>query len=228
MSIKDNLERLKQELPEGVQLIAVSKYHTVEEVMEAYDAGQRVFGENRVQELMEKQPLLPDDIEWHLIGTLQRNKVKYIVPFVHTIHSVDSEKLLLEIEKQCIKQGREHLRVLLQIHISGEETKHGFSLDELQALLEGEVLKSLNHVEIIGLMGMGSLTDDAQVVEKEFSEMQALFTKLKEGVFAGQESFKELSMGMSQDYPIALRHGTTYIRLGTAIFGAPRKSSKSN
>lgn len=223
MSIKENLERLREELPKDVQLIAVSKYHTVEEIMEAYDAGQRVFGENRVQEMEEKQPQLPDDIEWHLIGTLQRNKVKYIIPYVHTIHSVDSEKLLKEIEKQCVRRGREKVRVLLQLHISGEETKHGFSREELQALLESDTIGSLEHVEIVGIMGMGSLTDDQTIVASEFSRMQEIFNMLKEGPFAGQQSFNELSMGMSQDYQIALSYGTTYVRLGTAIFGKPNK-----
>ncbi|MDN4754556.1 YggS family pyridoxal phosphate-dependent enzyme [Porphyromonadaceae bacterium W3.11] len=223
MSIKENLEQLREELPKDVQLIAVSKYHTVEEVMEAYDAGQRIFGENRVQEMEEKQPQLPDDIEWHLIGTLQRNKVKYIIPYVHTIHSVDSEKLLNEIEKQCARRGREKVRALLQLHISGEETKHGFSREELQALLDGDTLKSLQHVEVVGIMGMGSLTNDQSIVEGEFARMQEIFKELKEGPFSGQESFKELSMGMSQDYQIALSYGTTYVRLGTAIFGQPNR-----
>lgn len=223
MNINDNLEQIRKELPEGVKLIAVSKYHTVNEVREAYEAGQRLFGENRVQELEEKHPLLPEDIEWHLIGTLQRNKVKYIVPYVHTIHSIDSEKLLLEVEKQCQRLGRSHIRVLLQIHISGEETKHGFSEDELNALLSSDTVSSLEHVEIVGIMGMASLTDDTSRVESEFIRMKQLFDELKAGAFAQQESFKELSMGMSQDYTLALQHGSTYIRLGTAIFGAPRK-----
>lgn len=223
MSIKDNLAEIRKELPDGVKLIAVSKYHTVDEVREAYEAGQRLFGENRVQELEEKHPQLPEDIEWHLIGTLQRNKVKYIVPYVHTIHSIDSEKLLLEVEKQCARLGRERIKVLLQIHISGEETKHGFSKEELQALLESDTISTLKHVEIVGIMGMASLTDDLSKVESEFARMKELFEELKAGTFAYQESFKELSMGMSQDYAMALQHGTTYVRLGTAVFGAPRK-----
>lgn len=221
MSIRQNLEKLKVQLPDGVKLIAVSKYHTVDEIMEAYEAGQRLFGENRVQELQEKQPQLPEDIEWHLIGTLQRNKVKYIIPYVHTIHSVDSEKLLAEIEKQCLRQGREHLRVLLQVHISGEESKHGFSEDELRKLLIGELIHSLKCVQIVGLMGMGSLTEDYSIVEKEFAHLQELFHELKTGFFVDHDNFKELSMGMSHDYPIALLHGSTYVRLGTAVFGEP-------
>lgn len=219
MSIKENLARIEAELPSGTKLIAVSKYHTVEEIQKAYEAGQRRFGENRVQELIEKQPLLPEDIEWHLIGTLQRNKVKYVVPFVRMIHSVDSIRLLREIEKQCIRLQREELQVLLQIHISGEETKHGFSREELDELLQSGVLQELKHTRVVGIMGMASLTEDKRIVEDEFERMQELFQELKGGAFAGDNAFRELSMGMSQDYEIALKHGATFIRLGHAVFG---------
>lgn len=218
MGIKERLEALHSELPETTKLVAVSKYHTQEEVMEAYDAGQRLFGENRVQELLPKQEALPKDIDWHLIGTLQRNKVKYVVPFVSMIHSIDSERLLREVEKECRKQGREELPVLLQIHISGEESKHGFSKEELKALLESDLLSELQHAKISGIMGMASLTDDMQKVEDEFSRMQKLFEQLRHGAFKDNPNFTELSMGMTHDYRIAIRHGATIIRVGSAIF----------
>lgn len=218
MSIRERLETIRRQLPETTKLIAVSKYHTPEEVMEAYDAGHRLFGENRVQELLPKREALPKDIEWHLIGTLQRNKVKYVVPFVSMIHSIDSEKLLLEVEKECSKQGREELPVLLQIHISGEETKHGFSPEELKVLLTGELLSQLQHVKISGIMGMASLTDDMDKVEREFAQMQKLFDDLRNGAFKESPHFTELSMGMTHDYPIAIKYGATIIRVGSAIF----------
>lgn len=219
MDIKERLEALQQELPETTKLIAVSKYHTQEEVLEAYEAGQRRFGENRVQELLPKHEALPKDIEWHLIDTLQRNKVKYVVPFVHMIHSIDSEKLLQEVEKECIKQGRKYLPVLLQIHISGEETKHGFSLEELQELINSDRLTTYQHAQISGIMGMASLTDDMEQVEREFAQMKALFDDLRTGAFSESSHFTELSMGMTHDYPIAVKHGATIIRVGSAIFG---------
>ena len=218
MSIKERLETLRRELPEGTKLIAVSKYHTEAEVMEAYDAGQRLFGENRVQELLPKEEHLPKDIEWHLIGTLQRNKVKYVVPFASMIHSIDSLRLLQEVEKQCVRLGRETLPVLLQIHISGEETKHGFTEDELQELLQSGEIEELKHAQICGLMGMAALTDDMSVVEGQFAHLQELFQSLKEGAFKECPHFSELSMGMTHDYPLALKHGATFIRAGSGIF----------
>lgn len=218
MSIRERLEEIRSQLPSHTKLIAVSKYHTQEEVIEAYEAGQRLFGENRVQELLPKIESLPKDIEWHLIGTLQRNKVKYIIPYVAMIQSIDSERLLREVEKECEKQGRESLPVLLQVHISGEETKHGFSAEELRTLLSGDMIGSLKHAKISGLMAMASLTDDTSVVEKEFTRMQELFEELKQGVFKDNEYFIELSMGMTHDYPIAVKHGATIVRVGSAIF----------
>lgn len=218
MSIKDNLDRINSELNGRAQLIAVSKYHTNEEIMQAYDAGQRAFGENRVQELESKQPELPSDIEWHLIGTLQRNKVKYIVPYVAMIHSVDSVRLLREIEKQCVRLERAELPVLLQIHISGEESKHGFSREELDELLGSGVLQELKHVKVVGLMAMASLTDDMSVVEDEFARMQKLLQELQQSAFKDVPHFRELSIGMSQDYKIALKHGATFVRIGSAVF----------
>lgn len=218
MSIRERLETIRRQLPETTKLIAVSKYHTPEEVMEAYDAGHRLFGENRVQELLPKREALPKDIEWHLIGTLQRNKVKYVVPFVSMIHSIDSVKLLKEVEKECSKQGRKELPVLLQIHISREETKHGFSPEEVKKFLTTELLSELQYTKISGIMGMASLTDDMDKVENEFAEMQELFDELRNGVFKNSPSFSELSMGMTHDYPIAVKHGATIIRVGSAIF----------
>ncbi|MDD7437994.1 MAG: YggS family pyridoxal phosphate-dependent enzyme [Bacteroidales bacterium] len=218
MSIRERLETIRRQLPKTTKLIAVSKYHTPEEVMEAYDAGHRLFGENRVQELLPKREALPKDIEWHLIGTLQRNKVKYVVPFVSMIHSIDSVKLLKEVEKECSKQGRKELPVLLQIHISREETKHGFSPEEVKKFLTTELLSELQYTKISGIMGMASLTDDMDKVENEFAEMQELFDELRNGVFKNSPSFSELSMGMTHDYPIAVKHGATIIRVGSAIF----------
>ncbi|MDO4770385.1 YggS family pyridoxal phosphate-dependent enzyme [Porphyromonas sp.] len=217
--IASQIKVLKETLPPYVHLIAVSKYHPVSSIMEAYDAGQRIFGENRVQELVDKAPQLPDDIEWHLIGTLQRNKVKYVVPFVHTIQSVDSPRLLEEIEKQCVRLGREVIDVLLQVHISGEETKHGFSIEELKTFLAEGGHRHYPHIRITGLMAMASLTDDDSKVEQEFAEMKQLFDTLKTEYFGDSEAFRHLSIGMSDDYPIAIRYGATYVRVGTKIFG---------
>lgn len=217
--IADRIQEITAELPPQVRLIAVSKFHPVSAILEAYEAGQRIFGENRVQELVDKAPQLPQDIEWHMIGTLQRNKVKYIVPFVHTIQSVDSPKLLDEIERQCARLGRATIHVLLQVHISGEETKHGFGIEELQDYLSSGAHTRLTHIRIAGLMGMASLTDDETRIRDEFGEMQKLFSALKEEYFATSEDFCHLSIGMSDDYPIAIEYGATYVRVGTKIFG---------
>ena len=225
-TIADRIETLRRELGEQVRLVAVSKFHPVEKLREAYDAGQRIFGENRVQEMVAKQPEMPDDVQWHLIGTLQRNKVKYIAPFVDTIESVDSAKLLREIERQAVIQERPAergpIRCLLQIHISGEESKHGLDETELHELLESGLIDDCPHVEVVGLMAMASLTDDMELVERQFARMQELLGEVRDRYFADQSSFRELSIGMSQDYKIALRHGATYVRIGTAIFG-PRE-----
>lgn len=224
-TLADRLSALRTELG-PVRLVAVSKFHPIEKLREAYDAGQRLFGENRVQEMVAKQPLMPDDVEWHLIGTLQRNKVKYIAPFVHTIESVDSAKLLREIERQTLLQERPAergpIRCLLQVHISGEETKHGLDEEELRDLLASGVIAECPHLEVTGLMAMASLTDDMTVVESQFARMEQLLHEVKERYFAEQDSFRELSIGMSQDYKVALRHGATLVRIGTAIFG-PRE-----
>lgn len=224
-TIKERLEALWGELGDSVRLVAVSKFHPVDKLREAYDAGQRIFGENRVQELDEKVPLLPKDIEWHFIGTLQRNKVKYIVPYVDTIQSIDRAEILHEVERQAEKKGGRRdrkIKLLLQVHISNEETKHGFSEDELTAFLGSLDLSSLKSTEIVGLMGMAELTDDETVIDGQFARLKSLFDRVKNDFFPTDDRFKELSMGMSGDYEIALRHGATLVRIGTRIFG-PRE-----
>jgi len=217
-SIAQRLEALRESLPADVTLVAVSKTHPVERLMEAYDAGQRDFGENRVQELLAKQPLMPPDVRWHLIGHLQRNKVKQVVPFVHLIHSIDSERLLLEVGRQAAAIGRT-VDVLLQFHIAEEETKFGFDLAEAEAMLRGGVLGVSGHVRICGVMGMATFTDDERQVRAEFARLRSIFHQLKEGFFKGNEHFAILSMGMSGDYRLAIGEGSTMVRVGSAIFG---------
>jgi PLP dependent protein len=217
-SISQNIKRLKDELPEGVTLVAVSKFHPVEALQEAYDAGQRVFGESRAQELTGKVKVMPKDIEWHFIGPLQTNKVKEIAPFISMIQSVDSVKLLREVEKQAARQERT-IRVLLEIHIAREEAKHGFSADECRALLMDKSLDAMTHVQICGLMGMATNTDDMKRVDEEFQGLHDLFEELKNIRFKDHDSFGILSMGMSHDYHEAVKVGTTMVRVGTSIFG---------
>jgi len=202
----------------NARLVAVSKTRSANEIMALYNQGQRIFGENKVQELCEKQPLLPKDIEWHLIGHLQSNKVKYIAPFVSMIHSADSYKLLAEIDKQAQKQSR-RINCLLQVHIASEDTKFGFSTTELLEMLNKQPWQSLQHVNICGLMGMATNTDNILQLHKEFAALAALMAELKQSHFKNNELFTECSMGMSSDYPIALQHGATLIRVGSAIFG---------
>ncbi|MBU0487592.1 MAG: YggS family pyridoxal phosphate-dependent enzyme [Bacteroidetes bacterium] len=218
-SIQQNINMIKAGLPEGVRLIAVSKNQPVEAVLEAYNGGHRVFGENKAQEAMQKYPQLPDDIEWHFIGHLQTNKVKYITPFVQLIHSVDSEKLLVEINKSAIKNNRV-IDCLLQFHIAEEETKFGFSEDEAVQMLRSPEFSALTNIRICGVMGMATFTDDADQISREFTVLKGIFDSLKEKFFARSEVFRELSMGMSDDYRIAIKHGSTLVRVGTAIFGA--------
>ena len=218
MNIAKNLEKIKQSLPGEVTLVAVSKTYPAETVLEAYRAGQRVFGENKVQELVPKYQQLPKDIEWHLIGHLQSNKVKYIAPFVHLIHSVDSLKLLTEIDKQAGRAGR-IIDVLLQIHIATEETKFGFSPEEAESILRSEDLRQMKQIRICGLMGMASLTDDETQIRKEFSSLKTLFDRMSRST-SGNISFTILSMGMSSDYRIAIECGSNMIRIGSSIFGS--------
>ncbi len=200
-------------------LVAVSKTKPNKDIFQVYNNGHKAFGENKVQELVEKHESLPKDIEWHMIGHLQRNKVKYIAPFVHLIHAVDSEKLAKEINKQAIKCNRK-LKILLQIHIAEESTKHGFTFEELSKLLMEGKLLNLQNIEICGLMGMATFTNDEKQVKSEFARLKSIFEDIKSTYFKDQEHFKEISMGMSGDYNIALRNGSTMIRVGSAIFGS--------
>lgn len=218
MSIIENLKNISREIPAGVRLVAVSKTQSAGIVQEAYDAGQRVFGENKAQELLAKQPLLPDDIQWHFIGHLQTNKVKQIVPFVEMIESVDRMKLLKEINKQALKLNRK-VNCLLQFHIASEETKFGLDIPEARQLLSSEEYKRMNNIEICGVMGMATFTDNEQLIRKEFVNLRSYFGQLKSEFFKDQESFKEISMGMTNDYLLAIEEGSTNIRIGTAIFG---------
>ena len=218
MSIVDSLASVKATLPGGVRLIAVSKTHSTERILEAYNAGQRAFGENKVQELVPKYEALPKDIEWHLIGHLQRNKVKLVVPFVSLIHSVDSEKLLSAIDQEAEKAGRE-VKCLIQVHIAEEETKFGFTPDEAFRFFVDKHPAAYKHVRIAGLMGMATLTDDTTRIRKEFFLLHDLFEKVRTEGNVTKEDFSTLSMGMSSDYPIAVESGSTMVRVGSAIFG---------
>jgi PLP dependent protein len=218
MNIKNNINNFLQNLPGGCKLIAVSKTQPVGKIEEAYHAGQRRFGENKVQELVPKYEALPKDIEWHMIGHLQSNKVKYIAPFVHWIHAVDSEKLLTEINKQAGKVNRT-ISCLLQIHIATEETKFGFSREEVLDFLHRADIDKFHHVRINGLMGMATFTDNEDQVRREFRSLKNLFEEIKSQSLPAVIDMKELSMGMSGDYKIAIEEGSTMIRVGSAIFG---------
>lgn len=218
MDIKAILDEIKAELPQTTRLVAVSKFHPASAIQEAYDAGQRIFGESKVQELEEKHDILPQDIEWHFIGHLQTNKVKYIAPYISMIHAVDSFKLLTEINKQAAKAGRV-IPCLLEIHVAKEETKFGFTPDECMDMLNSENWKELTNVSICGIMGMATNTDDENMIEQEFSTLASFFENLKSTVFRNDDSFRELSMGMSEDYHLAIKHGSTFVRIGSKIFG---------
>jgi len=218
MGVAENLELVRQEIPGHVTLVAVTKTKPVETILEAYRAGQRDFGENRVQELMQKKDALPADIRWHMVGHLQSNKVKLLVPFVHMIHGVDSLKLLKVIEKESA--GIERVTdVLLQVHIAREETKFGLSEEELDALLHSEEFGRVTHTRIRGLMGMATFTENREQVRREFRYLKGLFDRLRGSVFAGSDAFNQLSMGMSGDYRVALEVGSTMVRIGSLIFG---------
>ncbi len=219
--IKENIEGFTKQLPSGTRLIAVSKFHPVEELAEAYEAGQRLFGENRAQELVAKAAQLPKDICWHFIGHLQKNKVRAIMPHVTVIESVDSVELLRLIEKEAARIDRK-VDVLLQLHVAQEETKSGFSVDELLAAAEDGLLTGYPHVRVCGLMAMASLTDDMEQVAQEFDTVRRTYITLKDGCFDESEDFNELSMGMSDDWQVAVKYGATLVRIGTAIFG-PRQ-----
>ncbi|MFC4210439.1 YggS family pyridoxal phosphate-dependent enzyme [Pedobacter lithocola] len=219
MSIADNLKQYKSEVEkDGVKLIAVSKTQTNEVLLEAYNAGQRIFGENQVQEMVDKQLHLPQDIEWHMIGHLQSNKVKYIAPFVKLIHGVDSLKLLQEINKQALKNKRV-IDCLLQIYIADEETKFGLGYDETIELLRSDEYQTLKNIRIVGLMAIATNTKNEKQIKVEFNELKVFFDGLKISFFGNDDSFKELSTGMSADYKIAIEEGSTMVRIGSGIFG---------
>lgn len=218
MSIAANIEKIKQELSQNVKLIAVSKTKPVETLMEAYNIGQKIFGENKVQELVDKYQQMPKDIEWHMIGHLQSNKVKYIIPFVHLIHSVDSENLLLEINKQAAKVNKVQ-KVLLQIGIASEDTKFGLEKEIANSLIIKYLNKEFENIEIIGLMGMATFTNDLKQIENEFENLKNIFDEIKTNYLNNQSSFNQISMGMSSDYKIAIAKGSTMVRVGSSIFG---------
>jgi len=216
--IGERIKEIRNELPEGVRLVAVSKFHPNEAIEEAYRAGQRIFGESKVQEMTAKYESLPKDIEWHFIGHLQTNKVKYIVPYVALIHGIDSYKLLAEVDKQAAKAGR-RVNCLLQLHIAREETKFGFSFDECRQMLAEGQWRQLQHIRLCGLMGMATNTDNVEQIKKEFRSLSNFFREVKSTWFADDDAFCELSMGMSHDYHEAIAEGSTLVRVGSKIFG---------
>lgn len=232
--LQERLLEVQQDLTEGVHLVAVSKFHPLEALLEAYDAGQRIFGESRVQELQEKQPRMPKDVEWHFIGHLQQNKVKYIAPYISLIHAVDSLRLLTEINRQAERcaANREanglqpSIRVLLQLHVAQEETKFGFTPRECKAFLDSGEWRNLKYVEIAGVMCMASNTDDEAQIADEFQTAEDFFHMARERYFANSDTFCECSWGMSDDYQIAMQHGSTLVRVGSRIFGARNYTPK--
>lgn len=217
--ISDQIKIITETLPDGVELVAVSKFHPVEALKEAYDAGQRIFGESRVQEISQKRLLMPDDVQWHFIGHLQTNKVRQLVPYVSLIHSVDSIKLLESINAESARIGKV-VDVLLQLHVAQEETKFGFTCEDCVDLVDKGVLDRLPNVRVCGVMGMATNTDDMVKVREEFKSIKNVFDTLKQRYFADKPYFKEISMGMSDDYHIAMEEGSTLVRIGTTIFGS--------
>ncbi|MBQ5714498.1 MAG: YggS family pyridoxal phosphate-dependent enzyme [Bacteroidaceae bacterium] len=218
MNLSEKINKIQKTLPAGVRLVAVSKYHPASLIQEAYDAGQRIFGESHVQELVAKHDALPKDIEWHFIGHLQTNKVKYIAPFVSLIHAVDSERLLIEIDKQAKRSGRT-IPVLLQVHVAKETTKFGFTPDELLNFMENGDWRQYTNIRFSGIMCMATNTEDEALIASEFEQAKTLFHRIKEKYFSDSDTFNECSWGMSGDYPIAIEHGSTLIRIGSMIFG---------
>lgn len=223
--IAKNIRSIKQNLPPSVKLVAVSKTKSINEILEAYNTGHRCFGENRVRELLQKKELLPSDIEWHLIGHLQTNKVKYIVPFISMIESVDSYRLLRVIDAEAAKSGR-MINCLLQIHIAEEETKFGFSMNEMREMLEDNDFKFLKNVTLCGVMGMATFTANKEKVRNEFRYLSKCFNDLKNDYFRDNKHFKEISMGMSGDFEIAIGEGSTIVRIGSLIFGERSMNKK--
>jgi len=218
MTISQNIDKILESIPENVKLVAVSKTKPKEDIFEAYEGGYKVFGENKPQELKQKFEDLPKDIEWHFIGHLQTNKVKYIAGFVHLIHAVDSMKLLKEINKQAIKNERV-INCLLQFHIAQEESKFGYSLQEAKDMLESEEFRTLTGINIVGVMGMATFTDNQEQVRSEFKQLKSNFETLKSDFFNDKKDFTEISMGMSGDYQLAIEEGSTLVRVGSSIFG---------
>lgn len=218
INVKENIRKLQDSLPKGVGLVAVSKFHPVELLREAYDAGQRIFGESRAQELLQKVGQMPGDVKWHFIGHLQTNKVRAIVPYVAMIHSIDSEKLLRVVDSEAERAGRV-VDVLLQLHVAQEETKYGMTADECVVMVESGVLAELTHVRVCGVMGMATNTDDENEIRAEFRKIKQVFDLLHEGCLHDSDCFREISMGMSDDYQIAVEEGSTLVRVGHSIFG---------
>lgn len=233
--LQERLLEVRESLPETTQLVAVSKFHPLDALLEAYDAGQRIFGESRVQELQEKQPQMPNDTIWHFIGHLQLNKVKYLAPYISLIHAVDSLRLLREIDRQAERFADErenhgldsYIRVLLQLHVAQEETKFGFTPAECKAFLDSGEWRALKHVRIVGIMCMATNTDDEEQIAREFTTAHDFFRKVRDRYFADDDSFCECSWGMSDDYHIAVEHGSTLVRVGSYIFGARNNSQPS-
>ena len=224
-AIQNHLQNLTKELPQGVTLVAVSKYHPASDILEAYHAGQRVFGENLAREMQNKHDILPKDIQWHFIGHLQKNKVKYIAPFVSMIQSVDSIQLLQEIDRQAAKHNR-IIPCLLQIHVAQEQTKFGLTFQECLDLLEEGSWRQLTHIRIDGIMGIATHTEDTSLIRKEFQSLNNLFKQVKETYFLNDDNFSYKSWGMSDDYQLALQENSNTIRIGSAIFGnRPSKES---
>jgi hypothetical protein len=218
MQVSERLRKIITELPKGVKLVAVSKTKPRDMILEVYNAGHKIFGENKVQEMTAKYDILPKDIEWHMVGHLQRNKVRFIAPFVSLIHSVDSIKLLEEINKEALKNHRK-IPCLLQIKIAREESKYGLSVKEAEDLLSSVDFRSLSNVSIHGLMGMATYTGDVNIIRTEFRNLSSIFKSFREKFFSGVPEFKEISMGMSNDYKIAIEEGATILRVGSSIFG---------
>lgn len=218
MNVVDNFKLIKKNIPETVDIVAVSKTKPAEDILALYNFGHKKFGENKVQELLTKKEILPDDIQWHMIGTLQTNKVKYIVPFVYMIHSIDNLKLLKEVDKRAKKIDKK-VKCLLECHIAEESSKRGFSESELFEMIDSEDFWLLKNVEISGLMGIATHTDDQNQIRKEFKYLKSLFDKIKTSYYNDNVYFKELSMGMTSDYKIAIEEGASIVRIGSAIFG---------
>ena len=221
MSIAENLSELHSQIPDGVQLVAVSKFHPVQRLMEAYNAGQRIFGENRAQELVQKAPLMPQDVQWHFIGKLQTNKVRMIMPHVAMIQSIDSIKLLQLVDKEAARINRK-VNVLIQLHVAQETTKSGFTVQEVLEAAEAGQLQGYENVTICGVMGMATFTSDQEQVAHEFALIKETFNTLKSKHMTDNPHFTQVSMGMSDDWPLAVQQGSTIVRIGTHIFG-PRE-----